>query len=1434
MKLYQIALKFQSQGPDSFNEAENAYTNLFASEVFTYPESSLGLKPTRPISEVERPDDLLENPLVDASALPATGSDGAPSTLPQILYLSYKNKGQFMLDRLKDSLLHSSPGAASSILKGSADYHRLIATLSSSLRLFADALERDDTDVELWRLVSRICGYLGSQRIARYCLESALTTDESNLNASSEHLSLDQTIATQQLHVLLHAIYDRTSEPQFVFKPKIRSTIATLNKFLDPCPYLPIPWQEVSNSVAEYIQRGLQIGSQEIRVPLRTWTNCGKALMIQFGQDAQHLKGTLSGANYSLVLPAKRNSSEEMTSKQRRIDLTFPKDIIAEKGPLLLENSVTIDSDRNNNSQVDGLIQDTSLPCMVADAYNDVSMRASEVDIRLKDSVHIQQSGSQVPVISNDDDIQTRAEASITIGDTVSLPTRKRSSDSAGMQENADTGRSRSKRIKARGLMAESNSAKDDTLVDRSQHYNDLLQSQHQADYWLFEAVGSLLSKFGADRLGPLASLQEIMSTPQPPDISHQSSMLSNLIDTAARDLRNNLLVWNTEKSNTLIRNDGLDLITSSRNSALTVFLEHSKRETPSQRKVLPDDEGLEAFTEDIRQNWTYLDQLALKWVEALLSPRSRDESQNIRVPSTYEEYLWPETLKHAVVQMLVMKDEFIYIELLERVKILDQRLLESNKDRPSERLQTSEENLIVAVQNIFELHLDVHNSIISPSSEVDVPTRELQLDRLGRWAALARDAITKLPSSKEAGVVQDHLEIRSLWSSVLHISLIDPSARDHIVACFRDLQHILMDAGNPKIELFNNGVMPEVSAAAAESEISRLTTMDFFLGIFSPEQSNHLAVIESLGPILERSVRKEDKLFESTIDVEAEPGNAVEFKGALSSQNNANETDTDFLDSQVQQMLRFLDGANISLKLLLWQKLSDAYGAIKYPPQVLSCNLRCVEIIVDHLELTLYKSSVNRTRRSDLIYWIRILGNIIEKALMQILDVPNVFEFIDEDHLHSSMKAVAACQRLLWIIILWEDSVLVGQTQSSRPSNVPGSTLFDKGFDILHTILVNTWLLQYNLVKEAFEQSNQGSNAYNEYLLDYLKLLHRALGLRHCCNSSNKLFLKYMKGEILRLDPTESSSNDMAQLVYDLYGLKISPIATELENHQCNPASLDRETAFEVMDLVMAQASKTNIKDLGKSELKATIDKMQQAIKVPKPTPMMLFNRRIINNFLKSPINPVDLYRSLKGIGDLNGALVDNVATLGDRGWYFLLGHLSLVKHRSQKRTSAGPIDDLDIATAFFRQDLELGVEKWETWYRLAQVYDAKIEEDVTWTAEKLNNDTGDLRGLQRSAIHCYAIAVAIAIRSADASFETVSKISELYIDFAFRVFSSTREPFSMDAFSLKDFVKHYNGEKRGMYEGRPFCDMQLYPAWKFVCALLRRALVHKSGSWM
>jgi len=1427
--LYQNALKLHSQGPAFYGEADAAYDALFASEIFGYPEAFTDSKRAEHYGNALEDRGEAENEVHAAPAtMPVKPTDGIPNTLPQLLYLSYKNHGQFLLDQLTHRLvLSGSLGGSSKVAPINYDRHSL-ATALDSLDFFAEALERDETDSDLWRRASRIGSLIGSRRIARYCLEAVFHTRGIDFRAGAEPVSLEETLAGGDLKELVAKLQDELSEIGLVkLLQKVKRIPSALRRVMDACPELP--------TASHHLDLNSLPASQTLMVPLaaRNWASVGKAILLE---KAMELQGTIEpgfGARYTIMITTGEAPYVGPTSNSRQsVYKTSANQNSKTTELIVLDLPPESPGHYARNKALGELaVVATSKHADMNDTPDDDGRRAGG-----NQHAHVENGEER-----NGDDIRDRADTEDgTVGNpepaaaaplesaSVNLPTRKRNSESAGLQDAGESGRVRSKRIRARAEVAPD---EENDALELARYYEDRLQEYVQADLWLNEVTNAMLSKLGIQGFNLSGEADQALPESEPKDQAN-TPCLATSHRTALQDFKDALRNWNSNSCGLFLQRSAFDETVAKVNggddSSFGMFLEYARAGSlkASSRPVLSGDNGLLDFISLVNQSWTSMNDLVMHYVGELLQRRydrqKGSEGSRGCTGSKFLDYMWPDALKDTLVEILVTQDEAIFTTLRHRLDQLDQRILERAAQPEPYRSQAEDLDLIELIQTIFELHVDIYSRITNPSRKVDENLIMAQQDRLKRWASVASRAISKWPFSTADSDIPDPLSLRHLWSSVIYVNLVNIVSQEHVLLCLEDLRMTLKNAGSPVLELQNNAVMPEISVEAADREIAKLTTMDFFSSIFDPTNQDPLVVIESLEPLLmgtssAGSIRHgSDDEHPEVILAEHE----MEGSGEKSS------------DHPMQQMADFLDKAGTSLRLFLWRRLRTAYEAIDYPPMVFMCSLKSLSLIVQELQSPSYTSEPCENRTAQLIRWLGNLDDLLIKSLRLAMEHPSAFDCMDDTNLSLAVKVCAVMTRLLHVFVTWEDSIRVGQSMLPSQPNGPPALSMKLALNQLREMHLKAWMLQYLVLKESLTQNVTYFPAPAADLAEYLRTLHNALGLRGYCKLAEKRFLKFAKAELLGFRATSDFESEMAQIIFDLYGLKICPNNTGPADHGCPPENIDRPAAFELVDFVMGQAQRINIKDLLKTELKGTIDKMQGVLGAPIPKTLQ-FNRRLLNIYLKAPINPLDIYRSLRGIGSISGTSIRTEhAPIAAKGWYFLLGYMTFTKFRSQKRVSPTPTDDLDISIIFFWHDLEFDMENWETWYRLAQVYDAKLEEDTTWNSDKLNGHMEELVVLQRNAIRCYMMAVAVAVRCADDSFETAAKISELYTDFGNRVYSSSREPFSMAAFDLKDY-KRFCNNIRGTYERTPFRQLHLREAWNLAAVLFRQALVDKPGTW-
>ncbi|KAI9734640.1 MAG: Histone transcription regulator 3 [Cirrosporium novae-zelandiae] len=1479
LKLYQTALKYQSQGPQFLDQTRDTYEALFASEIFKYPESF------GQAQRIEYGYEAQEHHGADAAAphtLPLpNNTDTASNTLAQIVYLSFKNRGQAIINELKYRLLNNDVDEETSkINRGYIEY---------VMGDFSEALSRDETDGELWRRAAKIASVLDSKRIARFCLEAVLSEDGDGFKDSLEAMGLNESIADQYLGRLTGELGDELAI-QILSKRKHtnRFPLAALKGRLDPYPFLPsksIAFKHVGSMSSKIYEEKLHM---RIEVEAASWSLIGSKIL---GLLSDYETGLFkqAGTIVSLVLPI---AEKQIHLPTREDTSTGPPGLDAK----LLQDRVVSSSKHNihedETRSVTGKGMEGCSDGLKTEPLKDRN-DANGGDVPMGDpnsSPEQHDQSKEARTIPNDSNNQqtilqhhnehketpsTYIKDSLSTRDTpteaqanneqtgASTSPRKRSSDSAAIEDPADQGRLRSKRIRARESLAEASVIETGPLINTEQYWEDQLREYVATDNVTFNTVNSILQKCDGPTLGSIDHLREIIGDVKD---SNQCETLvqedgEGTFRIALKDMHGFLKDWNTQKKTAVVGANELDELErtfhTSRDAGMARFLKDCKKVSKNHDLPrYPEQQGVQQFVEDINKSHCTIHEVGLQWLETLLLPGSRTTRSwiNEHNPfsywrSAYTEYLWSDELKSTVFNFISRFDKFIFLAMREQIQSLEDKIQETIASGYKFSYSFEDCGLINMVETLFELHLNNYLSTSNSRNHDSDFDRNVQEESLKRWSLLAGDLLRPYSSSLgETEHLKDVLSIRYIWASTLQLSTTENISRDQIVQCFTELKDTLKGANALVVRLPNNRAMSELSVDSAEQEISRLSTQSFIEKIFSVNQDSPISVIENLEPILEPILKPLDQ--EMGIDEEA--------NAQLHDENSSLDGDT-----HIQEVVDFVKRSEYTLKLFLWRRLREAYTAIDYKPKILSCHFRGIEILVGEFESRAYRESSKSDREVHIITIFKLLDGLLSRTLHLIMNAFDAFEAMDLDHVRSSLRAMVQLCRLLHSFMLYEDLIRIGRIHISESDR---SRTQARNFSMrLRHMTVRAWLVLYFLLQEGYSQSRiwtlmppptaptKVTTEFAEDMAKYISVVHESLGLRMQCSLAEKVFLKVSKGELMRFvdqrvieNPNEEGHPPdlpLSQVLFDLHGIKICFQPTDIRDHGCESVALDRPTAMNLIEQVMVcvkyitNGQNMSLKDVLKTELKTTIDKMSEALGLPKTPSGHSFNRRIINAYLKAPINPFDLYRALSGIGELSTAPVrGDSAYIAKRGWYYMLGQMHLIKFQSQKRTMAGLTDDLDLARTYLFHALEHDTDNWNAWYRYGQVFDAKVDEDVTWNADKINGyQHGVLVQNQRITIKSYTMALAIIMRSPEPTPEQANEMSDLFYHFGCRVYAASREPFSMEAFSLQD-VKRFcsNHLGGGIYKQQPFPNLKLYGAWKFASVLLQKSLIDTPRRWM
>lgn len=1386
LKLYQTALKYHSEGPESFEKTAAAYKALFESDIFKYTESLSEFRRHEVFGDTLVFDSILEEDFEVGPAQAAGAADSAPNTLPQILHLSYKNHGQFLLESMQFWI--SQHGAI-------AQTEGWI-NLRASLNYFAEALDKEDTDLDLWLRTASVSAMMGSKRLTRFCLESILDGNDEQWESLLQLPGLEEGFAGQQLRDFVERLEDNVSLMQAPLSSMKRKKLSEkLKNRLNPFPFAPLP-ADVASVDQQFIGKSTP-GSIELTPAKWDWASVGEAILQHYMAEQRGLAFHAPGSNITIKILE---------------DSETPPRAISE-----LEDTVADLATANSKQPGPQQISD---PTMALDSEQQMDRNGDDVVIDDQESPDIKNEGAPPAPPS----------------DTVAPPSRKRSTDSAGLPETAEGGRSRSKRIRGRESIIEPSASGGRVAQDGIKLLEEQLEPFTHADECLYEIVKDIYSRLGVEGIKQPAELRSLLT-------ADPVAIPADPIDKAACNVYKALQSGNSKTAQILLSGESFDLVGVTRDAGLNAFLGFAKSSS-GQACVKPilENQKLGAFARSVNQGWLSSKEAAFEWVEVLLSLDAFSTSQGNASTSqpSYLQFRWAEDLKRNLVQIIVNMDDYIYERMFSRIDDLNRRILSAFSQSQTYALTDFEASQIEIVQTLFELHLDVYSLIKHPHSQVDGTTQTLQSDRLERWSTLARDVI-QLRSDCLPDIGTDDLALRHIWASVFQMSVNDEVVPEHVVNAMAELKRIFQSSEERAIQIQNNAIMPELSIAAIDRELVRISMKDFFLKVFDQDEKDPVAVIESLEPILEQ-----DNPTGGTPDPEAAVTHQQQDQpDARSSPTVANEGTKSPSEiaierpSPVLEMRKFLDGANVNVRLSLWHRLREAYEAIEYPPKVLSCFLRSIETLVADFKSTNFDDLSTPEQQIKIFTRFRVIDDMVVKVIRLIRDETSAFECLSYEHVQSSMSAIAELLHILSAANMFRDTVRVNHIPIPRLEGLTNSTFMNM-FIKLDDLHLRLWMLQYYLLREGISQNLQEFPTPSEDLFEFIRHVHHATGVRGFCHLSGRQFLRLTKDELLRMDDVvdgASHDTELCQVLNDLYGLKLFIEPLDCQDFLTTPDALDKKTAFSLLSFVMSQTAKVDLKDLPKTELRGAIEKVHAALGRPKQNEDITFNRKIITSYFKSPVNPVSLFNCLKGVGSLPTKMIGaDEAVAASKGWYYLMGNIALSKFRSAKRMTQGPTEELNYAQAFFMQDLEFSAERWETWFRLAQANDTQLEEAVSWNADKMNNNSSvELVNFQRAAINCYVMAVACAVRDADATPQTLSKVAQMYTEFGNRMYASSREPFSMEAFQVREAEKRFcnNQNQTGTYKDVSFVPLQTFTAWKFAGTLFKRAIKGHPNKW-
>ncbi|KAK9470312.1 uncharacterized protein V1510DRAFT_432212 [Dipodascopsis tothii] len=838
------------------------------------------------------------------------------------------------------------------------------------------------------------------------------------------------------------------------------------------------------------------------------------------------------------------------------------------------------------------------------------------------------------------------------------------------------------------------------------------------------------------------------------------------------KDFSTMIQAWDDDKARTLLDREGIqDPASNATKFALLSFT--TTHELSGDRPVLAD-AGLAAFCARINAGAFLLAETAVESLRELLAPAADADR--------FLDLQWPASLVGSTKRLAAV----YYADCMSAIH-------EQNKAGDAAQALAN----ACWAEALFEVLLDECLDLFQSSFAGDDDGRgaaafDAAKARVVRWHEFMVDAIGAIgDGASDARAV---VELRYMWASILLYQMAG-YAEDVILDMLDRFKSALATFPDSLTVVFaNTASIPDISVECVDAQISKLRISAVFSSIFEPSSEK----IDLKIAILEYIMKGE-------------------------------RAHADLPEFDLHIVQSFIGKSSLEFQLYLWNLLREGYEHRDQQAEAFECLLRSLQLVVADVRSPAFEDADADRRQFMVLRCLAFAQTYLDAAAAYALrDAPDPLADFPAETLLAPTEALVALVRLLNVFVVHADFIQNAGTEFPLAE----TPAYRNSAARVQDMLIQSWCVLYLFAKKRAAIVDGVDAA--EFVLALLGVLHEELGNREYCSLAGGIFLKLLQGELLALDPA-AAENELLQCLHCRYGFALGNEAFFPYEHNAENATFDRREALVLVEFVMSLAlRKRPAQTLPRSDLKSTLDNFCEVIGVPRRDQSSIYyNQSIVEAYLGRSLEPLLLADAAKGTLALSTMRVQSdYARVARIGLYFMQGQIYLAQYRSRKRTMAGRTEDLDYAIRYFKHDLVCNTNRFEAWYGLAQTYDSLAEDDMTWSAEKLNNDhRRAIVAAQRKAILCYAIATSLHIQQ-EALEPTKSVLASFWTDFGYEIYASTRPPLEMDVYNGADSERHYSGAD-GMYTGAAHSTLRVVTAYRLALRLFRTAAVGDPDDW-
>ncbi|KAH3900068.1 Hir3p SCDLUD_004387 [Saccharomycodes ludwigii] len=502
-----------------------------------------------------------------------------------------------------------------------------------------------------------------------------------------------------------------------------------------------------------------------------------------------------------------------------------------------------------------------------------------------------------------------------------------------------------------------------------------------------------------------------------------------------------------------------------------------------------------------------------------------------------------------------------------------------------------------------------------------------------------------------------------------------------------------------------NYRYIPSLTTVNIENEISKINILKKFR---DPENLNRAEKLNSLLKILNTTGNKEN------------------------------------LNSEEIVLYNFIEKCPFIFKLQIWDIIFHYLITKGNAKDAEHSYFKLLAEIFGNIKSDRYKAMSPSQRRTVLIVTLNNLGRFTKYYTQILLDAPLVV--LELDTCCTNLLFLVEAFRFFYSIIHYEMMCLKDSSMHSFFKKAEKSSQILKELFANIAAILSYCYYQCCIYKHVSD--------LEPLVCEFFSNFHQLIYSFGFCDSG--LFLQ-LNEKIIYTFHSEITFDYLHQVLYCRYHVHITNSEhSQIELHNTKKSVMSKKNALALARFIVRyQYGDLNpmFGPLNKASSKQSLDMILEVIGQPNYESNYIISRNncYFKKYLESPIT-VDLLRAA-----LNGKLDIGIIYAEDpyqdyikSNVFFVFAVQQLNIYKIRKKSMQARPSELDTVIMHLKSDIIFDSGKFESWFLLAKCYNYIVDDDMTWTSDKLIvfEKKKSISKFQRYSILCYMMAISLCLQ--------------------------------------------------------------------------------------